>query len=176
MPRWESVAGGVPVSEFYLRKHPDPVLKQPSVVVEPGTDISALVAAMKRIIAEQRGLGLAAQQVGSLHRVAILTLSHVQVVAINLEILERSKATTLSIREGCLSVRVSGGDYFRINVRRHQRVLARWRGEDGEEHVRRLGGPDAIVAQHEADHLDGTCIVDRLDARQIERLTPKAVA
>jgi len=162
---------------FYLRSFPDPVLKQPTVPVEPDTDIHKLVRAMKRILAEQRGLGLAAQQAGSLHRVAILTLAGQQTVAINLEIIGRSKMTVLSAHEGCLSVRVNG-KLFRMNVRRSRQVVARWLDENRQEHTRRLGGLDAIVAQHESEHLDGRCIVDRLDPRQLERegLIPKGVA
>lgn len=160
---------------FTFRSFPDPVLKQPTVAVEPDTDIYRLVRAMKRILAEQRGLGLAAQQVGSLHRVALLTLSGQQVVAINLEIIERSKMTVLSTHEGCLSVRIAGR-LFRMNVRRSRQVLVRWEDEHRQEHIRRLGGLDAIVAQHEAEHLDGKCIVDRLDQRQLERVMAKGVA
>ena len=162
---------------FTFRMFGDPVLKQPTVVVEPDTDVYQLVRAMKRILAEQRGLGLAAQQVGSLHRVAILTLAGQQTVAINLEILERSKMTTLSTHEGCLSVR-SKGKIFRMNVRRSRQVLVRWEDESRFTHTRRLGGLDAIVAQHEAEHLDGRCIIDRLEARQLERegLAPKETA
>lgn len=160
---------------FTFRSFPDPVLKQPTVAVEPGADLYKLIRAMKRILAEQRGLGLAAQQVGSLHRVAIMTLAGQQVVAINLEVLDRSKMTTLSTHEGCLSVRINGR-LFRMNVRRSRGVLVRWLDEDWQEHTRRLGGLDAIVAQHEAEHLDGKCIVDRLDTRQLERLMAKASA
>lgn len=160
---------------FYFRSFPDPILKQPSVRVEPSTDLYMLIRAMKRILAEQRGLGLAAQQVGSLHRVAIVTWSNLQIVAINLEILERSKMTTLSTHEGCLSVRVNWR-LFRMNVRRSRQVVARWEDENRQVHTRRLGGLDAIVAQHEAEHLDGRCIVDRLEAHQLERLLAKEAA
>lgn len=160
---------------FYFRRFPDPVLKQPSVVVEPGADIHKLIRAMKRILAEQRGLGLAAQQVGSLHRVALVTWSSIQLAAINLEILEHSKMTVRSTDEGCLSVRVQGR-LFRMNVRRSRQVLVRWEDENRQEHTRRLGGLDAIVAQHESDHLDGQCIIDRLDAQQLERLMAKGLA
>lgn len=161
--------------DFYFRRFPDPVLKRPSVAVEPDADIHKLIRAMKRILVEQRGLGLAAQQVGSLHRVAIVTWSRVQLVAINLEILERSTITVRSINEGCLSVRVAGR-LFRMNVRRSRQVLVRWEDESRQVHTRRLGGLDAIVAQHEADHLDGQCIVDRLEPRQLERLTARPAA
>jgi peptide deformylase len=35
---------------------------------------------------------------------------------------------------------------------------------------------DAIVAQHEAEHLDGRCIVDRLEPHQLERLASAVAA
>jgi peptide deformylase len=152
-----------------LRVFGDPVLKQPSVRVAPETDVSGLIYEMKEVLAKATGLGLAAQQVGSTHRVAIVTFGGKSFAAINLEILERSKANTLSTHEGCLSVR-KDGRLFRMNVKRSQRVLARWEDENRQVHTQRLGGLDAIVAQHEAEHLDGLCIVDRLAPPQLERL------
>lgn len=158
-----------------LRYFGDPILKQPTVRVAPDTDVSGVIHELWRTLDQHRGLGLAAQQVGSTHRVAIVTFGGKAFVAINLEILERSKASQLSTHEGCLSVRV-GGKIFRMNTKRAERVLVRWEDVDRQVHTQRVRGLDAIVAQHEAEHLDGKCIVDRLDERQLERLKAKAVA
>jgi len=140
---------------------------------------------MKRILAEQRGLGLAAQQVGSLHRVALLTLSGQLTVAINLEIIERSKMTVLSTHEGCLSVRPKG-KLFRMNVRRSRQVMARWEDESRYTHARRLGGLDAIVGMCSEESVRviagfGVCqhhsdLLDRIagDAKKKRRLARAA--
>jgi peptide deformylase len=136
---------------------------------------------MKRILAEERGLGLAAQQVGSVWRVALLCLTDgafspkTTVVAINPRIVARSKKTVLSIGEGCLSVQARGR-YFRTSVRRHEWVRLAYLDEGGNEHSVRLEGMDAVIAQHECDHLDGKCIVDgvsRQQRRRAERLVAK---
>jgi peptide deformylase len=158
-----------------LRRFGDPILKAPATHVAPDADVSGLVYELKETLAVHRGLGLAAQQIGSTQRVALITVAGKVVVAINLEIVERSKATVLSTHEGCLSVR-QNGRLFRMNVRRHQHVVARWEDEDRREHTQRLGGLDAIVAQHEAEHLDGRCIVDRLEPHQLERLASAVAA
>jgi peptide deformylase len=152
-----------------LRRFGDPILRQPTVRVAADKDVSGLVAELKRVLAEQRGLGLAAQQVGGTDRVAVMTLGGVLHVAINLEIVHRSKANVLSAHEGCLSVRTNGR-LFRMNVKRSARVLAEWEDENRQKHCQWLGGLNAIVAQHEAEHLDGRCIVDRLTPKQLERL------
>lgn len=152
---------------YSLRLLGDPVLEQPSVPVEPGTDLGNLIPEMRRILAEQKGLGLAAPQVGSLHRIALMRFSSGEVVvAINLEVRQRSLMRQMSIDEGCLSVQHKG-KFHRVNIKRHRQVTAAWQDVDtGEIVVRRLSGLDAILVQHECDHLDGRCVVGGTDPKQ----------
>lgn len=166
---------------FRLRFLGDPVLKRAAEDVRPDSAIRELVREMKRILAQERGLGLAAQQIGSVWRVALLCLSDgsfapkTTVVAINPRIVARSKKTVLSIGEGCLSVQAAGR-FFRTSVRRNEWVRLAYLDEAGTEHSVRLEGMDAIIAQHECDHLDGKCIVDglsRQQRRQAERLVSR---
>src|ERR1035437_2245142 len=100
---------GAIAADYRLRFLGDPVLKHPAEDVNPASAITELVSVMRRILAEERGLGLAAQQVGSTWRVALMRLcdGHLvpqgePVVAINLRIIARSKKTQLSVGEGCL--------------------------------------------------------------------------
>lgn len=173
MPLLASVQSTV-TDGYRLRFLGDPVLKTAALPVKRVEDLPPdLVPAMKRILAEQKGIGLAAQQVGSLYRVALAHLGDELVVAINLEVVERSAETIISPQEGCLSVQSPAGKTFRTSVRRHEWARIRYLDEAGEEQDRRLEGFDAIVAQHEADHLDGRCIVDglsRQQRRQAERM------
>jgi len=150
------------MSAYSLRLLGDPVLDQPSVPEIP---------IMRRILAEQKGLGLSAQQVGSLNRVALMILSGSSepVVAINLEVRQRSHDRQMSIDEGCLSVQ-RDGKFYRVNLKRYKKVTAAWQApHTGELVVRRLSGLDAIIAQHESDHLAGRCVVGGLDPRQRAR-------
>lgn len=151
---------------------PDPILKMPAVQVAPGESVTELVTKMKYMLASVKGLGLSAQQAGSTQRVALVTLRGVVTTCINLEIVERSKAGVVSQREGCLSV-IQNGKVFRMTVRRSARVCIRYEDEERVVHEGWVGGLDAIVAQHEAEHLDGKCIIDRLDPRQLARLMDK---
>lgn len=152
-----------------LRKFGDPILKQPAEHVPADVDVSDLVAEMRAALDNWKGIGLSAQQVGRTERVALMTLGGVVHVAINLKIVHRSKANVLSTHEGCLSVRTNGR-IFRMNVKRSARVLAEWEDEKRQKHCQWLGGINAIIAQHEAEHLDGKCIVDRLTPAQLQRL------
>lgn len=152
-----------------MKQFPDPILKTPAERVAPEEDVAAVIERMKRMLEQVKGLGLAAQQAGETKRVALVTLTGRVVVCINLEVLERSKANVLSPREGCLSV-IRNGKVFRMNVKRSARVRIRYEDEARVVHEHWVGGLDAIVAQHEAEHLDGRCIIDQLDPRQLERL------
>jgi peptide deformylase len=60
-------------------------------------------------------------------------------------------------REGCLSI-----PDFTGNVRRAARVHLRAFDEFGAARALWLKGFDAIVAQHEIDHLDGKLFLDRV--------------
>lgn len=178
-PREISIAS----AQYRLRYLGDPVLKFAAEDVKPETDVRDLVRAMKRILVEQDGLGLAAQQVGSIYRVAIMQLRDgsfaplATVVGINLRIIARSKKVELNVAEGCLSVQGRRGEYFRTSVRRHTWVRIAYLDEQRKEHEVRLEGADAIIAQHECDHLDGRCVADgltRQQRRQAERIVSKA--
>ena len=163
------------MSAFQLRFLGDPILKTPALddVGGPEDLPPGLLPAMRRVLEEQKGLGLAAQQVGSTARVALMKLNGQVVEAINLKVLEYSPEKILSRREGCLSVQ-GKGRYFRTNVSRHAWVWVSYRDTAWQEHTLRLDGMAAILAQHEADHLDGRCIVDGLP-RQQRRLAERIV-
>jgi peptide deformylase len=151
---------------------PDPILKVPAVTVAPEESVTELVTRMKYMLTQVQGLGLSAQQAGSTQRVALCTFRGVTRVCINLAIVERSKANVISPREGCLSV-IQNGKVFRMNVKRSARVLIRYEDENRVVQRHWVGGLDAIVAQHEAEHLDGRCIIDRLDPGQLAKLLDK---
>jgi peptide deformylase len=60
-------------------------------------------------------------------------------------------------REGCLSVPDFTGD-----VRRAARVRLQAWGREGEPRTWWLEAFEAVVAQHEVDHLDGLLFLDRV--------------
>ena len=126
--------------------------------------VKRLIEAMIRTMRHHpRCVGLAAPQVGSDLRVAVMdcsghpkaTESRGLIVLVNPEVTDAEEAVIQ--REGCLSV-----PDFTGNVRRAARIHVRAFDQDGSVIERRLSGFEAIVAQHEVDHLDGKLFLDRV--------------
>ncbi|MFJ6207938.1 peptide deformylase [Lysinibacillus sp. NPDC092081] len=113
------------------------------------------------------GIGLAANQVNSLHRMFALHLTdengeQLSFVAINPKIVSHSVENTyLAAGEGCLSVDRNVPGY----VPRHARVTVKFKTIDGEEKKMRLKGLPAIAFQHELDHLNGIMFYDRINEK-----------
>ncbi|WP_282708911.1 peptide deformylase [Ligilactobacillus sp. Marseille-Q7487] len=81
-------------------------------------------------------------------------------VLINPTILSESvQMVALGEGEGCLSVDREVPGY----VPRHNRIKLRWYDLDGNEHQARLNGYEAIVVQHELDHLNGVLFYDHIN-------------
>lgn len=148
-----------------IHRFPDPCLKRaarPVLRVEEETRrfIDALIRTMRH---HPRCVGLAAPQVGRNLRIAVMDASahskaaanHGLLVLVNPS-LQLGEASLVQ-REGCLSL-----PDFTANVRRATRVrLSAW-GRGGAPYECSLEGFEAIVAQHEVDHLDGMLFLDRV--------------
>lgn len=116
------------------------------------------------------GVGLAAPQIGILKRIVIIgyesseryseiefNSSEVQYkVLINPKI-EYLTEETLGFWEGCLSI-----PGMRGYVERPKKIQLTYYDTEEEFHQEIIEGFEAIVVQHECDHLDGILYVDRL--------------
>ena len=152
-------------STLPIHRLPDPLLKQPTHPIARIDDhLDRLIDAMVRTMrAHPRCVGLAAPQVGSRLRLAVMDASrHPKgassqglLIFVNPRI-DQGEGLVLQ-REGCLSV-----PDFTGNVRRAARVHVRAQDRSGEWYERWLEGFEAIVAQHEVDHLDGKLFLDRV--------------
>jgi len=114
-----------------------------------------IVKQMYKILdAHKNGVGLAANQIGYRKRIAIIkTDSDESIVLVNPEVISKSKETVKST-EGCLSF-----PNIQLSVRRQETItLKRQPGFSEETFV----GFEAIVIQHELDHLDGKTMWNRL--------------
>jgi peptide deformylase len=141
--------------------YPDTVLRERA---EPVTDIDGKVQQLIDDMAETMyhapGIGLASNQVGEPCRIIIYDTSPKDepndlVVVINPEVIE---ADGLIVdEEGCLSVI----DY-RADVKRAARVAVRGVDREGNPMTLEKEGLDAIVLQHEIDHLNGVLFIDRI--------------
>jgi peptide deformylase len=145
----------------HVRAYGDPVLRERARPVETFDDaLREEVETMAALMDDALGVGLAATQVGILHRVLVYRVpddpdSGVHVL-VNPE-LEWSSEERESFPEGCLSL---PGVW--VDVERPARVRVVARDEHGEEVRVDAAGAHASVVQHEMDHLDGVLILDRI--------------
>lgn len=141
--------------------YPNPVLAQKSADVDEITqEIRDLAEEMTQLMYENRGIGLAAPQVGESLRLVTIDLSGPDertelMVLVNPVIL--SKEGRILDEEGCLSV-----PNLRAKVERADKVRVKAKNLEGEEVNLDAEGLMAICLQHELDHLDGVLFIDRI--------------
>jgi peptide deformylase len=140
-----------------IRQYGDPVLRMRAKdVTSFDEDLSRLVARMRQLMHDARGVGLAATQVGILQRVFVFQREEDDVVAVvNPTLTDLSRETEID-DEGCLSLQG-----ITVPVERHLSVTLEGKDPEGAELRLELEGHPARVAQHELDHLEGTLILDR---------------
>lgn len=132
-----------------------PVLRKKTTAVPKVTkEILKLLKDMEDTVLSVEGLGLAAPQVGSSHRVCITKLGDRFVSLINPQITWRGKETAIA-EEGCLSLPGLWKD-----VTRPIEIMVTYLDTKGKQQERKLSEIDARVVQHEVDHLEGVLIVD----------------
>ena len=146
-----------------IRQIGDPVLRAPARPITVFDDVlKDEFERMVTIMNEARGVGLAAPQVGSLRRLAVvLTGEDAPPLALcNPEITWRSEEQEADY-EGCLSI----GE---ISVEVPRAVSIRVSAQDVEGRPFEIApeGFAARVIQHEMDHLDGILILDRTAPEQ----------
>ena len=142
-----------------VRQFGDPVLKARAVPVERFDDkLRAEVARMAGIMGDAIGVGLAATQLGVMHRVLVYRVGEDGVLAalVNPEV-EWTGGDVEEAEEGCLSL-----PGVHVDVERSVRVRVRAHDEHGDRLVIEASGLEARVIQHEIDHLDGVLILDRI--------------
>ena len=144
-----------------IRQYPDPVLRMRAREVEGFDDeLRALVERLEHLLHDANGLGLAATQIGVLHRVFVfLPDPEQQPVALVNPRLAETSAERVSDDEGCLSLQG-----VVIPVERHESLTIEGSNPRGEDVRLELEGLPARIAQHELDHLDGVLIIDRTTA------------
>ena len=139
---------------------PNPVLRRKTKQVKNiDRRIRKLVADMIETMHAERGVGLAANQVGVPVRVAVIQLSDDDepIVLINPKVMRKEGEREVE-GEGCLSI-----PGYRGTVVRAQKIRVRALDIDGKEfRIRAAGDLLAQALEHETDHLDGSLYLDRL--------------
>lgn len=142
----------------HVRKFGDPVLRTTARAVDRfDDDLRDEIARMGVLMHDAYGIGLAATQVGILHRVLVYRVENDSPInaLVNPEIEWASKEKEWA-EEGCLSLPA-----VHVDVERPVHVRVRAQDEQGEEILVEASGLEARVIQHEMDHLDGVLILDR---------------
>jgi peptide deformylase len=143
---------------------PDPVLRAKARLVGPGDEalVRDLVPRMFSAMYHAPGIGLAAPQVGTGLRLAVVDLMPNEkphpIVLINPEIVGLSDDVATR-EEGCLSL---PGQY--ADVTRPARAKIRYQDQSGARQEIEAEGLLSACLQHEIDHLDGVLFVDHLSS------------
>lgn len=145
------------IDQPVLRKKARPVRKTDESLV-------TLAADMIETMRKANGIGLAANQVGSLHRIIVVDLSGMEetrdftpMVLINPEVYQEEGK--LLMEEGCLSI-----PDVREEVERAEQIRVRYKDLEFKDHDDFADGLLARVILHETDHLDGILFFDHLNA------------
>jgi len=148
-----------------VRKLGDPVLRAKALPVERfDATLAQEVERMGQLMHDALGIGLAATQLGVLHRVLVYrAYAEDELTALVNPVIEWRSDELEVAEEGCLSL-----PGVHVEVERPARVRVTAQDERGERLQVEAEGLHARVIQHEVDHLDGVLILDRIsrDARK----------
>jgi peptide deformylase len=143
----------------------NPILRRVADPIDPeaitGHEVQHLIGEMYETMLDADGAGLAAPQVHCSVRLVICTFEDGVAVLIN-PVLTPLTQDLVRSWEGCLSVRG-----MRAQVDRVAKLNLEYYDQAGKRQNRVLEGWNAIVAQHECDHLDGILYIDRCDTKTL---------
>jgi peptide deformylase len=162
------------------------ILKQVSKPVDVVDDaMRALMDDMLDTMYDAPGIGLAAVQIGELHRVVVMDLGDGPAPEgeevkdgeetrvpnprffVNPEVLWTSEET-FCYEEGCLSI----PEYF-DEVERPARIRVAYLNREGQRIEEEIEGLYAVCYQHELDHLNGVLFIDHLSRLRRDRAMTK---
>jgi peptide deformylase len=168
-------------------KYGHPALRQKGARIEKITpEIKSLVADMLETMHANKGVGLAAQQIGKALQLTVIDVREVKerpstlelkgkpadvndfmpLVLINPEIKPFGEPVIGS--EGCLSF-----PEIYAEITRPESVDVKALNQKGKAIEFRCGGLLSRVVQHEADHLNGILFIDRMSRKTKEELRPE---
>lgn len=143
--------------------HPDHRLRERSIDIDQNNipDLVSLASDMSKTMIADKGIGLAAPQIGQNIRLIVVNTKAGPQIMFNPEIVKKSLRQEWG-EEGCLSIPGVFG-----NVRRYRFVECSFFDGGGKKQTAKAEGLLARVIQHEIDHLDGILFIDKAkDIRQ----------
>lgn len=150
----------VDLQDVFLRIYPDKILSEKCHDIDPNDpDLPAVLDKMIAIMMAQDGVGLAAPQVGLPWNVFIVHLGDEEPRAlVNPKIESYGEKTCLS-KEGCLSLPGVAG---KLDCRHEQITVSTCMPKSNDRMTIALEGAEAIIFQHEYDHLQGLTLFDKM--------------
>lgn len=154
---------------------PHKTLRQTALPVESvDDDIKRLMDDMfETMIHENRGVGLAANQVGVLKRVIVCHYEQehktISLKMVNPCITHMSE-NIFTLTEGCLSIPQAWSE-----VKRPQDILVTYLDETGKPQELKATHELSSIIQHEIDHLDGRLFIDHLSSTKKKLLLDRAI-
>lgn len=152
----------------------DLVLREICTPVSDYATVKDIMSEMLTMIREQRGVGMAAPQIGIGRRFVVMLNPDDGMVynMINPRVVSLSDKTC-KMEEGCLSVLDNTDTPIFADVIRPESVSVEWIDENGLAHTENFDGYLARIAQHEIDHLDGKLFIDYLSPIKREQVMRK---
>jgi len=158
------------LTEYALIFEPNPTLRETSQIVTAfDAELQALAENMIRVMHQEKGVGLAAPQLGILRRAIVVEVAQAierdgeLIDALPLTVLINPQITPLGNEkvegwEGCLSI-----PGYRGYVERWQHIAYRAQDIHGRPLEGQASGFHARIIQHEVDHLNGILYTDRTE-------------
>lgn len=139
-------------------KYPDPILRHRTQEIRNfDNDLKKLAEKMAKTMYEHDGIGLAAPQVNILKKIIVIGhkdgQSYTPYINPEITFVSRDKTTT---DEGCLSL---PGIYGLVT--RPKKIHIKYQDLDGKTQKAKIKGMEAVIIQHEVDHLNGILFIDK---------------
>lgn len=151
-------------------KYPEKVLRQKAKPVGKITrEIFDLAEAMTTTMLENNGVGLAANQVGSLFNLFTINLKPFAdkpepIVVINPRVIKKYEDSEED-EEGCLSF-----PGLFLHIPRYKYIVLHYQNLYNEKIIIEAEGLVARAIQHEYDHLNGVLFIDYITEKEREKL------
>ena len=152
--------------EFKLGPHQSLIQRSDNWDFLADQNAESLEKSMIDFMVESNGIGLAANQIGITKRVFVMGSRNIPefpepFAVFNPKIIEAGKEM-VSDQEGCLSY-----PGLFLTVKRPNWIVAEYQNSHGDIIEARFEGYLSKCFQHELDHLDGVCFVDKVSQMKL---------
>ena len=155
------------MAKLEVLRYPNSILRKKCALIETiDAEVVQLARDMLETMYEDKGIGLAAPQVGITRQLIVLDIGDGPLALINPKIIEAEGSDTME--EGCLCL-----PGINVDVERSARVRVTGLTPKGEEVDIDADELLARALQHEIDHLSGTLIIDKVSKLKRDLLIKK---